>query len=131
LGEGKKLYYANKEVYRLLRYGIKDKEGTGQQKQTIWLIDWANPENNDFAIAEEVSVKGENKKLVFVDECHRTQSGALHEAMKEILPNALFIGYTSLNEFYRNQLKKCIPDLLEKWQTIIDVETEFWGVKKN
>ena len=27
LGEGKKLYYANKEVYRLLRYGVKDKEG--------------------------------------------------------------------------------------------------------
>ena len=26
LGEGKKLYYANKEVYRLLRYGVKDKE---------------------------------------------------------------------------------------------------------
>ena len=25
LGEGKKLYYANKEVYRLLRYGVKDK----------------------------------------------------------------------------------------------------------
>ena len=26
------------------------------------MIDWANPENNDFAIVEEVSVKGENKK---------------------------------------------------------------------
>ncbi len=62
LGEGKKLYYANKDVYRLLRYGIKDKEGAGQQNQTVWLIDWANPENNDFAIAEEVSIKGENKK---------------------------------------------------------------------
>jgi type I restriction enzyme R subunit len=31
---------------------------------------------------------------VYVDECHRTQSGKLHEAMKEILPNALFIGFT-------------------------------------
>jgi len=31
---------------------------------------------------------------VFVDECHRTQSGKLHEAMKTILPNALFIGFT-------------------------------------
>ena len=62
LGEGKKLYYANKDVYRLLRYGVKDKEGAGQQNQTVWLIDWANPEANDFAIAEEVSIKGENKK---------------------------------------------------------------------
>ncbi|OUS31938.1 restriction endonuclease subunit R [Gammaproteobacteria bacterium 45_16_T64] len=62
LGEGKKLYDANKAVYSLLRYGIKDKEGAGEQNQTIWLIDWGNPEANDFAIAEEVSVKGENKK---------------------------------------------------------------------
>jgi hypothetical protein len=31
---------------------------------------------------------------VFVDECHRTQSGDLHEAMKAVLPNALFIGFT-------------------------------------
>jgi type I restriction enzyme R subunit len=30
---------------------------------------------------------------VFVDECHRTQSGDLHEAMKAILPNAMFIGF--------------------------------------
>lgn len=62
LGEGKKLYDANKEVYRLLRYGVKEKEGTGEQNQTVWLIDWENPEANNFAIAEEVTVKGELKK---------------------------------------------------------------------
>ncbi len=32
--------------------------------------------------------------FVFVDECHRTQSGELHKAMKGILPNAMFIGFT-------------------------------------
>ncbi len=31
---------------------------------------------------------------VFVDECHRTQSGKLHKAMKAILPKALFVGFT-------------------------------------
>ena len=62
LGSGIKLYDANKEVYRLLRYGIKEKKGTGDHKETIWLIDWHNPEANDFAIAEEVSIAGENKK---------------------------------------------------------------------
>lgn len=62
LGEGKKLYYANKEVYRLLRYGVKEKEGAGEQNQTVWLIDWAHPEVNDFAIADEVTVKGEYRK---------------------------------------------------------------------
>ena len=58
LGEGKKLYDANKAVYQLLRYGVKEKTGAGEVKQTIWLIDWMHPENNHFAIAEEVSVKG-------------------------------------------------------------------------
>ncbi|RPH75173.1 MAG: HsdR family type I site-specific deoxyribonuclease, partial [Nitrospiraceae bacterium] len=32
--------------------------------------------------------------FVFVDECHRTQSGELHKAMKAILPGAMFIGFT-------------------------------------
>jgi type I restriction enzyme R subunit len=31
---------------------------------------------------------------IFVDECHRTQSGKLHTAMKAILPDALFLGFT-------------------------------------
>ena len=31
---------------------------------------------------------------VYIDECHRTQSGELHKAMKAIIPNAVFIGFT-------------------------------------
>ena len=38
--------------------------------------------------------KAKGDLYVFVDECHRTQSGDLHKAMKAILPNALFIGFT-------------------------------------
>ena len=58
----KSLYDINQEVYGLLRYGIKDKEDVGENNQTIWLIDWENPQDNDFAIAEEVSIKGDNNK---------------------------------------------------------------------
>jgi type I restriction enzyme, R subunit len=32
--------------------------------------------------------------FVFVDEAHRTQSGRMHEAMKQLLPGAMFIGFT-------------------------------------
>ncbi len=60
MGDGKKLYHANKAVYGLLRYGVKVRHG--DTTVTVWLIDWAKPLNNDFAIAEEVSVKGENSK---------------------------------------------------------------------
>ena len=62
LGGSKTLYDANREVYGLLRYGVKAQPGVGEQTVTIWLIDWENPSNNDFAIAEEVTVSGENTK---------------------------------------------------------------------
>lgn len=32
--------------------------------------------------------------FVFVDECHRTQSGKLHKVMKAVMKNAVFIGFT-------------------------------------
>jgi len=48
----------NRSVYELLRYGVKLSPATGEQHETIWLIDWVNPENNHFAIAEEVTVEG-------------------------------------------------------------------------
>lgn len=38
--------------------------------------------------------KAKGDIYVFVDECHRTQSGKLHDAMKLILPDAMFIGFT-------------------------------------
>ncbi|RME81583.1 MAG: HsdR family type I site-specific deoxyribonuclease [Caldilineae bacterium] len=62
LGEGRHLYDANKAVYELLRYGVKVREGAGQQAETVWLIDWDNPEANDFGIAEEVTIHGEHTK---------------------------------------------------------------------
>ncbi len=60
--QSKTLYDVNKEVYTLLRYGVNVLPDIGQNKETVWLIDWKNPLNNDFAIAEEVSIKGEHNK---------------------------------------------------------------------
>ena len=54
----KSLYDVNKEVYGLLRYGVKVKEEAGKNSKTVILIDWEHPENNHFAIAEEVTVSG-------------------------------------------------------------------------
>jgi len=56
------LYEANKEVYKLLRYGVTVREEPGQPKETVWLIDWKNTTNNDFAVAEEVTVAGKHTK---------------------------------------------------------------------
>ncbi len=60
--QSKNLYDINKEVYSLLRYGVKVKEEAGETTQTVWLIDWSNPNNNQFAIAEKVTAMGEHTK---------------------------------------------------------------------
>src|SRR6476661_9440786 len=60
--QNKSVYDINKAVYSLLRYGVKVREEVGENTQTVWLINWKNPLENDFAIAEEVTVKGENSK---------------------------------------------------------------------
>ena len=43
---------------------------------------------------EAQPAKTAGELFVFVDECHRTQSGRLHRAMKAIMPNAVFVGFT-------------------------------------
>lgn len=56
------LYDANKEVYRLLKYGAKVKEEAGEAEKTVFFINFDEPLKNDFAIAEEVTVIGDNVK---------------------------------------------------------------------
>jgi len=56
------LYTNNKNVYKLLRYGVQVKAEAGENFETVRLIDWQNPEKNDFAIAEEVTVLGNREK---------------------------------------------------------------------
>lgn len=60
--QSKNLYEVNKQVYSLLRYGVKVKEDAGENTRTVELIDWKEPLKNDFAIAEEVTIKGEHTK---------------------------------------------------------------------
>ncbi len=60
--QARSLYDINKDVYGLLRYGVKVRPDVGENTETIWLIDWKNPLNNDFAVAEEVTVEGEHTK---------------------------------------------------------------------
>jgi type I restriction enzyme R subunit len=52
------LYENNKALYGLLRYGVPIKTEAGQPTETVHLIDWEHPVANDFALAEEVTLKG-------------------------------------------------------------------------
>ena len=52
------LYQANLRTYQYLRYGVPVQIAVGQAHETVHLIDWAAPDKNDFALAEEVTLKG-------------------------------------------------------------------------
>ena len=52
------LYDNNKAIYSLLRYGVPVQIAAGQAHETVHLIDWEHPEENDFALADEVTLKG-------------------------------------------------------------------------
>ncbi|MDK9726053.1 MAG: HsdR family type I site-specific deoxyribonuclease [Sterolibacteriaceae bacterium MAG5] len=59
---GRTLYANNQEVYRLLRYGVPVKVEAGRVTESVWLIDWERPENNDFALAQEVTLHGRHDR---------------------------------------------------------------------
>jgi type I restriction enzyme R subunit len=56
------LYQANLRTYQLLRYGVPVQIAAGQPHETVHLIDWTDPELNDFALAEEVTLKGGHER---------------------------------------------------------------------
>jgi type I restriction enzyme R subunit len=56
------LYDINHDVYKLLRYGVDIKPEQTSNTEKVFLINWKDPQTNHFAIAEEVTVKGNNEK---------------------------------------------------------------------
>ena len=55
---GVTLYQANLRTYQLLRYGVQVQTAAGQAHDTVHLVDWTAPDKNDFALAEEVTLRG-------------------------------------------------------------------------
>ena len=60
--DNENLYEKNKKVYELLRAGVSVKEDASRQSESVQLFDWVNYENNEFAVAEEVTYKGFKEK---------------------------------------------------------------------
>lgn len=56
------LYTNNKNVYKLLRYGAQVQAAVGENHETVHFINWQDATKNDFAIAEEVTVRGQHDK---------------------------------------------------------------------
>lgn len=56
------LYGNNQAVYSLLRYGVPVKIEAGKVTETVHLINWHEPEKNDFALAEEMTLHGNHER---------------------------------------------------------------------
>ncbi len=60
--------HANREVYRLLKNGVRvrvpapDGDGDGDTTETVRVIDWENPANNDYLLTSQLWVTGEMYK---------------------------------------------------------------------
>ncbi|HEX7326269.1 MAG TPA: HsdR family type I site-specific deoxyribonuclease [Rhodanobacteraceae bacterium] len=59
---GTTLYQANLRTYQLLRYGVKVQTSAGEHHKTVHLIDWDHVEANDFALAQEVTLRGGHER---------------------------------------------------------------------
>jgi type I restriction enzyme R subunit len=59
-----------------------------------------------------------NKRVVFIfDECHRSQFGDNHKAIKEFFPNSQLFGFTGTPIFEENAINKIREDQYETYQT--------------
>jgi type I restriction enzyme, R subunit len=56
------LYQANLRTYQLLRYGVPVQTAMSEANKTVHLIDWEHPERNDFALADEVTLRGGHER---------------------------------------------------------------------
>ena len=68
------------------KFGGSDEEGARDEADAEFIRELKAKLPADF--------KAKGNLFVFVDEAHRTQSGKMHDAMKELLPGAMFIGFT-------------------------------------
>lgn len=59
---GTTLYDASLRTYKLLRYGAVVKVSQARPFETVHLIDWEHPKENDFSVAEEVTLRGGHER---------------------------------------------------------------------
>jgi type I restriction enzyme R subunit len=63
-----------------------------------------------------------NKRVVFIfDECHRSQFGENHKAIKEFFPKAQLFGFTGTPIFEQNAIYKQIDKDIESLKTTLDI----------
>ena len=115
-------------VYTLLRYGVNVQAEVSDKKKMVHLIDWANPLENDFQIAEEVTIKGASDRrpdlVVYVN--------GIALAVIE-LKRSTVSAHEGIRQNIRNQQDGYIPRFFTTIQLLLagnDTEGLHYGVIK-
>lgn len=131
------LYDKNEEFYSYLRYGVASKEDISDKTHNIQIIDWENPLNNDFYVAQEVTVKRLGKEttirpdiVVYVNgialatvELKRSKV-SVHEGIRQQIRNQED-GY--IPQFFNTvQLLLAGNDSEGLWYGVIGTPEKFW-----
>ena len=94
----------------MLKYGAKIVENAGEAPKTVFFINFSEPEQNDFVVAEEVTVMGKNTKrpdlVIYVN--------GIAVAVIELKRSSV-----SVAEGIRQNITNQKPDFIEKFFTTI------------
>jgi type I site-specific restriction-modification system R (restriction) subunit len=60
--QARTLYENNQVLYGRMRYGVSVKTDIGSRNETVQLINWDDPEKNDWVIVEEVTLEGDHNR---------------------------------------------------------------------
>ena len=125
---GNGLYNTNKDVYTLLRYGVNVQTSISERKKMVHVIDWENPAENDFYIAEEVTIHGASDRrpdvVVYVN--------GIAVAVIELKRSTVSIN-EGIRQNIRNQDAAYIPQFFTTIQMLFagnDTQGLYYGVIK-
>lgn len=88
---------------------------------TIQKLGLALDDNNTKKYKEKLKPLSEKRVVFIFDECHRSQFGENHRAIKEFFPNAQLFGFTGTPIFEQNATYKQIDKNEESLKTTLDI----------
>jgi len=130
---------ANREVYRLLKDGVrvkvKGEDRDADADETVRVMDWESPENNDFFLASQLWVSGEMYKrradlvgfanglpLVFVElkASHRQLKAAFEDNLRDYKNTIPHIFWYNVFIVLSNGSQSVIGSLTAKWEHFVE-----------
>lgn len=88
---------------------------------TIQKLGLALDDNNAKNYKEKLKPLSDKRVVFIFDECHRSQFGENHKAIKEFFPNAQLFGFTGTPIFEQNATYKQIDEDLGSFKTTLDI----------